>query len=121
MKICTLNKIAACGTDRLGAGYTLTEELAGANGVMVRSAAMHDMDLRWKSFGWNVWECDGHSVEQLYDCIEAAKATKNGKPNIVLAHTVKGKGVSFMEGTNKFHGKAITDDEYELAMIELKG
>jgi D-3-phosphoglycerate dehydrogenase len=45
MKICTLNKIAACGTDRLGAGYTLTEELAGANGVMVRSAAMHDMDL----------------------------------------------------------------------------
>ncbi len=45
MKICTLNKIAACGTDRLGAGYTLTEELAGASGVMVRSAAMHDMDL----------------------------------------------------------------------------
>jgi len=45
MKICTLNKIAACGTDRLGAGYTLTDELAGANGVMVRSAAMHDMEL----------------------------------------------------------------------------
>ena len=45
MKICTLNKIAACGTDRFGAGYTVGEELAGADGVMVRSAAMHDMSL----------------------------------------------------------------------------
>ena len=44
MKICTLNKIAACGTDRL-AGYTITDEMVGAAGVMVRSAAMHDMDL----------------------------------------------------------------------------
>lgn len=91
------------------------------DGIAEDIMPMHDMDLRWKAFGWNVWECDGHSVEQLCDCIEAAKAAKNGKPNIVLAHTVKGKGVSFMEGTNKFHGKAITDEEYELAMIELKG
>ncbi len=45
MKICTLNKIAACGTERLGATYTVAEELAGADGVLVRSAAMHDMDL----------------------------------------------------------------------------
>lgn len=45
MKICTLNKIAACGTERFGAGYTVGEELAGADGVMVRSAAMHDMPL----------------------------------------------------------------------------
>ncbi|MBQ1951156.1 MAG: phosphoglycerate dehydrogenase [Clostridia bacterium] len=45
MNICTLNKIAACGTDRLGAGYTVTEELDGAAGVLVRSAAMHDMEL----------------------------------------------------------------------------
>ncbi len=45
MNICTLNKIAACGTDRLGAAYTITDEMAGAAGVLVRSAAMHDMDL----------------------------------------------------------------------------
>ncbi len=45
MKICTLNKIAACGTDRLGAGYTLGEDLEGAAGVLVRSAAMHDMEM----------------------------------------------------------------------------
>ena len=45
MKICTLNKIAACGTDRLGAGYTITDDMADAAGVLVRSAAMHDMDL----------------------------------------------------------------------------
>ena len=42
-------------------------------------------------------------------------------PRVVLANTIKGKGVSFMEGTNKFHGKAITDEEYELAMRELRG
>ena len=45
MNICTLNKIAACGTDRLGAGYTVTDVLDTADGVMVRSAAMHDMAL----------------------------------------------------------------------------
>ena len=45
MNVCTLNKIAACGTDRLGANYTVTEELAGAAGILVRSAAMHDMEL----------------------------------------------------------------------------
>ena len=45
MNICTLNKIAACGTDRLGAGYTVTDTLDNADGVMVRSAAMHDMAL----------------------------------------------------------------------------
>ncbi len=45
MNICTLNKIAACGTDRLGANYTITDDIAGAAGVLVRSAAMHDMDL----------------------------------------------------------------------------
>ena len=45
MKICTLNKIAACGTERFGAGYTVGEDMEGAAGVMVRSAAMHDMEL----------------------------------------------------------------------------
>lgn len=80
-----------------------------------------DLAGKWASFGWNVWECDGHDVAQLYIAVEAAKAQKNGKPCVVLANTVKGRGVSFMEGTNKFHGKAITDEEYTLAMQELRG
>ena len=82
---------------------------------------MPDMADRWRSFGWNVYECDGHDVERLYECIEAAKSERNGRPGIVLANTVKGKGVSFMEGTNKYHGKAITDGEFAAAMKELGG
>ena len=79
------------------------------------------MSARWASFGWNVFECDGHSVSALYENIEAAKAMANGRPSVILANTVKGKGVSFMEGTNKYHGKAISDDEYARAMKELGG
>ncbi len=90
------------------------------DGVTETVMPMRHMAERWESFGWNVFECDGHRVSEIYDCIQAAKGRKNGKPSIVLANTVKGKGVSFMEGTNKYHGKAITDEEYVAAMKELR-
>ncbi|RGX55209.1 MULTISPECIES: transketolase [Anaerotruncus] len=80
-----------------------------------------DLAAKWASFGWKVYECDGHNIAQLYNAIEAAKNAADPMPRVVLANTIKGKGVSFMEGTNKFHGKAITDEEYELAMRELRG
>ena len=82
---------------------------------------MDNMPQRWEAFGWNVLECDGHDIAALCDTIEEAKTILNGKPTIVLANTVKGKGVSFMENTNKYHGKAIDDDEYSRAMAELRG
>ncbi len=81
---------------------------------------MHHMEERWKAFGWNVWRCNGHSIAELYEAICEAKDRKNGKPNVILADTVKGKGVSFMEGTNAYHGKAISDEEYAKAMKELE-
>lgn len=80
-----------------------------------------DLCAKWSSFGWNVWECDGHNIAQLYEAIQSAKEKKNGRPCVVLANTIKGKGVSFMENTNKYHGKAINDDEYARAMAELEG
>jgi transketolase len=80
-----------------------------------------DLAGKWASFGWNVRQCDGHDTGGLCTAIGAAKAERNGRPSVVLAHTVKGKGVSFMEGPNKYHGKAINDDEFERAMLELKG
>ena len=70
--------------------------------------------------GWNVLECDGHDLDSVYDALETAKTVK-GLPTIILAHTVKGKGVSFMEGKNAWHGKPINDEEYALAMKELGG
>jgi len=81
---------------------------------------MHNIPERFASFGWHVIQCDGHDVEALYEALETAKTVK-GVPTIILAHTVKGKGVSFMEGKNGWHGKAIDDASYEQAMKELGG
>ena len=81
---------------------------------------MDHIPERFAAFGWNCIECDGHDVEALYEAFEQAKTVK-GVPTIVLAHTVKGKGVSFMEGKNAWHGKAIDDESYRQAMQELGG
>lgn len=74
---------------------------------------------KWKSFGWHVIETDGHDVEKISDAIDAAKKVE-GKPVMIIAKTVKGKGISFMEGKNTWHGKAISDEEYKNAMKELE-
>ena len=79
-----------------------------------------DVKAKFESFGFHCIECDGHDVEALYNAFEEAKTVK-GKPTIVLAHTVKGKGVSFMEGKSAWHGKAIGDEDFAKAMEELGG
>lgn len=81
---------------------------------------MGDIPAKFAAFGWHCIECDGHDVDQLYAAFEEAKTVK-GVPTIVLAHTVKGKGVSFMEGKAAWHGKAISDENYAQAMTELGG
>ena len=67
----------------------------------------------------NVIHCNGHDVADVCRAIDEAKATK-GKPSIIIADTVKGKGVSFMEGNNKWHGSAIDDEHYARAIADLK-
>jgi len=79
-----------------------------------------DVKAKFKAFGFEVFECNGHDVEELCDAIDSAKAVK-GKPSIIIAKTVKGKGVSFMEGKNIWHGRPINDEEYKLAIAELRG
>ena len=71
-----------------------------------------------KAFGWNVISIDGHDISQILDAFDSAKATK-GKPTVIVAKTIKGKGVSFMEDQASWHGKAPNDEEYEKAMGEL--
>ena len=73
---------------------------------------------KWRAFGWEVIEIDGHDAAAVRGASARAAATK-GKPSCVLAHTVKGKGVSFMENNPKFHGMAPTQDELKLALQEL--
>ena len=79
-----------------------------------------NLRTKFESFGWEVSECDGHDIGALCEAIDNAK-TKNGVPKMILAHTVKGKGVSFMEGKNAWHGKPINDQEFAQAMSELGG
>jgi transketolase len=73
---------------------------------------------KWEAFGWNTIELDGHSVAALQDGFARAAATK-GRPTALIAHTVKGKGVSFMENNPKYHGVAPTKDEVARALQEL--
>lgn len=72
---------------------------------------------RWRAFGWNVLEIDGHNYEEILGAFEKAQRV-TGKPTMIIAHTVKGKGVSYMEGTLSFHGKAPSKDELIKAHTE---
>jgi transketolase len=90
------------------------------DGTTEQIMPMGDVSAKWKSFGWNVIEIDGHKVEEITEAIDKAKATK-GVPSIIIAKTVKGKGVSFMEGKNSWHGSPIGEDNYKQAMQELGG
>jgi transketolase len=73
---------------------------------------------KWRSFGWHTVEIDGHDLAAVRNAYAEAESTK-GKPTCVVAHTVKGKGVSYMENNPKFHGNAPTADELKLALQEL--
>jgi len=75
---------------------------------------------KWRAFGWNVIECDGHDVVQVFDAYRAAFSAV-GKPSIIIAKTVKGKGVSFMEDDCKWHGLTPDDEQLAKALAEIRG
>jgi transketolase len=78
------------------------------------------VDEKFKSFGWNVVVIDGHDFEQIFAAFDQARATK-GQPTMIIAKTVKGKGVSFMENEAGWHGKAPNAEQIEQAVAELGG
>jgi transketolase len=73
---------------------------------------------KWRAFQWDVQEIDGHDMAQIVSALERARGV-TGRPQVIVAHTVKGKGVSFVEGVVGFHGKALTPAELERALAEL--
>ena len=73
---------------------------------------------KWAAFKWEVIEINGHDIQQILDAIRQAKAVK-GRPTVIVAHTIKGKGVSFMENNVDWHGKAPNKYETEIALREL--
>lgn len=80
--------------------------------------SMSPLEAKFKAFGWDCIVIDGHDAEAIFESVEKAKA--NSKPTVIIANTVKGKGVSFMENQAGWHGKAPNKEQYEAAMEELK-
>ena len=77
------------------------------------------IEEKYKAFGWDVIEIDGHDMQQVVDALALAKQSRNGKPKVIIADTVKGKGVSFMENVAGWHGKTPNLDELTKALEEL--
>jgi transketolase len=75
---------------------------------------------KWRAFHWRVLEVDGHDMQAVVDALETALTIK-GEPTIIIAHTVKGRGVSFMENNPAWHGKAPNAEQTEQAMTEIRG
>ena len=79
---------------------------------------MFDIPAKWQSFGWDVKEIDGHNMEEIVAGLDFLVAN-DSNPAILIAHTVKGKGVSYMEDNPAFHGAAPNDEQFSIAMAEL--
>ena len=88
------------------------------DGNVTEIMGVEPLDKKWEAFGWNVIKIDGHNFEEILSALEKAKECKD-KPTMILAKTVKGKGVSFMENVCGFHGVAPTLEELERALAEL--
>ena len=78
-----------------------------------------DLGEKFKAFGWETLEIDGHNMEEIVATLDKCYASKNGKPKCIYAHTIKGKGVSFMENVCSWHGVAPNEEQWKQAMDEL--
>lgn len=87
-------------------------------GPISREMGLEPLVEKWRSFGWHVEEADGHSIPDLLEKLQAVQEIKE-KPQIIIAHTIKGKGVSFVEADFTFHGRALKPEQAEKAREEL--
>lgn len=90
------------------------------DGTIEEVMSSYPIDEKFKSFGFEVINIDGHDIEEIIKAFEVAKNVK-GKPTCIIAKTIKGKGVSFMENQATWHGKAPNEEQYEQARKTLKG
>ena len=110
----------------MAAGFYQTDNLCAIvdkNGLQAMGATKDRMDTspmaeKWAAFNWNVIEINGHDPEQILTALDAAEAYK-GKPTVIIANTVKGKGISFAENVVGFHNGTMTQEQYEQALREL--
>ncbi|HOV38726.1 MAG TPA: transketolase [Spirochaetales bacterium] len=90
-----------------------------ATGPVVEVFNTGDIPAKWKAFGWNVIEIDGHDIPQISAALDEAETIK-GRPTVIIANTVKGKGFSFAENTAAYHNAALTEELYKQAQEELR-
>lgn len=89
------------------------------SGPISREMALEPFAAKWRAFGWHVAEADGHDVRDVIEKLKAVQEVK-GQPSVVIAHTVKGKGISFVEADYTFHGRALTEEQAQKAREELR-
>jgi len=82
---------------------------------------MGSISDKFRAFGWDVLEMNGHNMLDILLTLEKARLGEAHKPVCIVAHTVKGKGVSYMENVRQWHGKAPNEQEYKQAIFEIKG
>jgi len=97
--------------------------ICDANGVQLDGTVEDIMPMepladKWRAFGWEVLEANGHDVGEIADVLDVAASVRS-RPTMILAHTIKGKGVSYMEGRFEWHGRAPDDDQYRQAVREV--
>jgi transketolase len=88
-------------------------------GPISREMALEPFAEKWRAFGWHVEETDGHDIGAVIAALKAVRQVQ-GQPSVIIAHTVKGKGVSFVEADYTFHGRALTPEQAEKAREELQ-
>jgi transketolase len=88
------------------------------DGPVSKIKAIEPVASKWSAFGWNVTDIDGHDIKEILEALDGAETVK-GRPSVILAHTIKGKGVSFFEGKVEYHGISPTPEELEKALEEI--
>ncbi|MEW6101105.1 MAG: transketolase [Candidatus Omnitrophota bacterium] len=90
-----------------------------ASGTVKEVLSTHPMEEKWRAFGWKTVEVDGHNIKEVFNIFKKTPF-KKGKPSAIIAHTVKGKGISFVENEVSWHTLIPNNQEYELAKNELR-
>lgn len=91
-----------------------------ADGPLDLIAGLSDFGQKYLDFGWNVIEIDGHDMEAIKNACDQIPSADSDKPTIVVCHTIKGKGISFMENQVKWHAGKITEEQYNSCILELE-
>ena len=91
----------------------------GATNFTSKFTSVEPIDKKFKSFGWNVKVCNGHSIKEIYKNLSLFKKKNKKQPNILICNTIKGKGIKFLENDPKWHSKALNNDQKILGLKEL--